>query len=201
MGDARLTLTDGRMRIGRVVRVTNQFVVFETDSRSQACEDIDLSRIAAVQWLRTPRDATAVVGAVYFGIFGVFLVPFYIGHAIADPFKRIFPPLKPLRGTWEHRGPSFGEPTSTLEFSGKTVAYSSSRLRRGRWSVQSGLLGLSLDGEPESLIPFHFKCEELVPGDPPTNVRDRGDRKRATLPIVGEWHGLSYYLDIRPDGV
>jgi len=131
----------------------HQFIAFQTNTRPAACENVELSKIATIQWFPTPGEAGAGSRAAEGLFLRAILAPFYIGDAIADPFKRISPPLKPLRGPWER------------------------------------LLRMTFDGEPDSVTAFHFDCGELILDNPETKFREWSDRKRATPPIVGDWHG------------
>ena len=198
---AQLTWADGRTQKGRIVRVTDRFIAFETSIRPPACENVELSKVAAVQWLPGAGDSAAQVA-----LLGALLAPFYVGNAVADPFKRISPPLKPLRGSWVLNGPSRGALKSSLVFADvrkgdrATVQYRTITSKRGRWSVEHDLLHLTFDGEPDLVSSFHFDCGELILDNPPNKFREGSDRKRATPPIVGYWLTSNYHLDLKPDG-
>ena len=200
LGSAQLTWADGRTQKGRIVRVTDQFIAFETNVRPAACENVELSKVAAVHWFRTPGEGGAGSRAAEGVFLGAILAPFYIGNAVTDPFKRISPPLKPLRGYWEFSGPSAGVLKRSLVFTDNTVQYRAITSKRGRWSVEQDLLHLTFDGEPESVTSFHFDCGELILNNPTSAFRESSDRKRATSPIVGDWHGSNYNLDLKSDG-
>jgi hypothetical protein len=200
LGIAQLTWVDGRTQKGRIVRVTDQFIAFETNIRPPVCESVELSKVAAVQWFRTPGEGGAGSRAAGVVFLGAILAPFYVGNAAADPFKRISPPLNPLRGSWELNGPSRGALKSSLVFKGKTVEYRTITGKRGRWSVERDLLRLTFDGEPDSVTSFHFDCGELILDNPTSKLREGSDRKRATQPIVGDWHGSRYKLNLKSDG-
>ncbi len=201
LGSVRLTWTDGRSQMGRIVRVTDQFIAFETSIRPAVCEDVELSKTAAVQWLRTSGKGAGASDAAVTVLLGAVLVPSYIGNAFANPFKRISPPLKPLSGSWELTGSPGGAIERSLDFAGNTVQYRTITSKRGRWSVERDLLHLRFDGEPESVTSFHFDCGELILENPTSKFRDWSTHKRATLPIVGDWRGSNYNLDLAPDGV
>jgi hypothetical protein len=199
LGDAQLTRRGGQTQTGRIVRVTDQFIAFETSQRPRVCENVELSEVGAVRSLRTPGEpgiAAYVADALYLG---VFLGPFYAADAIAYPFKRISPPMKPLRGSWE-RGGSGGVPKSSLDFMGSAVRYRTTISKRGRWLVEQDKLHLTLDGEPEWISGFHFECEELVLDSPREAFRERGNRSHAAAPIVGDWNGRNFRLNIGLDG-
>ncbi len=200
LGSAQLTWVDGRRQKGHIARVTDQFVAFQTDTRPMSCENVKLSEIATVQWLRTSRGPGA--GSQLAGVLfvGAILAPFYVGHAVADPFKRMSPPLKPLGGSWESGGPSRALIKSSLEFKGNTVQHRTMIGKQGRWLVEQDRLRLIYDGEPESATPFHFDCEELILDDSAGTFREWSDRKHATQPMVGNWHGSNSNLNIQSDG-
>src|ERR1700680_3523294 len=88
LGSAQLTWTDGRAEQGRIVRVTDQFIAFWTNTRPVTCENVELSKVAAVQWLHTTGEGGAVSHAAEAVYFGAILAPFYIGNAVANPLKR-----------------------------------------------------------------------------------------------------------------
>ena len=59
VGSAQLTWLGGRKQDGRIVRVTDQFVTFVTNQKPSTSENVDLSKIAAVQWtIRAVGDYT-----------------------------------------------------------------------------------------------------------------------------------------------
>jgi hypothetical protein len=200
LGRAQLTWADGRTQRGRIVRVTDQFIAFETNIRPPVCENVELSKVAGVQWLRTPGEGSAGSRAAGIVFVGAILAPFYVGHAAADPFKRISPPMRPLSGSWERNGPSRGGLKSSLVFRGNTVQYRAITGKRGRWSVERGLLRLTFDGEPDWVTSFHFDCGELILDNPTSKFREVSDRHRATPPIVGDWQGSEYTLNLKSDG-
>jgi hypothetical protein len=195
LGDAQLTRRDGQTQKGRILRVTDQFIAFETNQRPRACENVALSEIAAVQSLRTPGEpgiGTYVAEVFYLG---VFLGPFFVADAVAYPFKRISPPMKPLSGSWEG-----GVPNSSLQFTGQKVQYRTTTNKRGRWLVEHDKLHLMLNGEPEWVGRFHFECGELVMDDPREEFRESGNPKPARAPIVGDWAGRKVRLNLKSDG-
>jgi hypothetical protein len=204
LGSAQLTWADGRTEQGRIVRVTDQFIAFWRNTRPATCENVELSKVAAVQWLRTTGErgagSHAAERAAEVAYVGAILAPFYVGNAVANPFKRISPPLNPPYGSWESSGPSPGGLKSSLVFMGYDVLYRTTAGKRGRWSVDQNQLRLMFDGEPASVTPFHFDCGELILDDPTRKFRESSNRKRATSPIVGDWHGSSHHLDLKPDG-
>jgi hypothetical protein len=199
LGSAQLSWRAGRTQKGRILRVTDQFIAFETSQRPRACENVELSEIAAVQSLHTPGEPGAGSHVADVLLFSAFLAPFYVADAIANPFKRISPPIKPLRGSWEGGG-SRGIPESSLEFTGGTVRYRTTTSKRGRWRVEHGKLHLTLDGEPEWIGSFHFECGELVLDNPLEVFREWGNRSHATAPVVGDWHGNDFWLNLKADG-
>jgi hypothetical protein len=64
----------------------------------------------------------------------------YAGHAVANLFRQMSPPLKPLRGIWEPGGPARGALVSRLEFTGDTVSYVTTTSQRGGWAVEQDRL-------------------------------------------------------------
>jgi hypothetical protein len=201
LGSAELTWADGRKQKGRFLRVTNEFIAFQTDFRRSACENVALSEIADVKYFRAPgepgagSDVARVVGGVFLM---AFLVPYVVADAVAEPFRQT--PLKPLRGTWEASGPSDGHVGSSLDFTGNKVVYRTTIRKRGRWSIERGELHLAVDGEPEWITSFHYECEELVLDNPAEKFREWGNRSRPAGPIVGDWHGRQTRLTIDLDG-
>ena len=109
---------------------------------------------------------------------GVFLTalltPFVIEYAIADPIRRISPPLKPLRGSWK----SSRAFKSSLEFMGNEVQYRATTRKGGRWSVNA-MNFTWRDAEPELITRFHFQCGELVLDNPVKKLRDWSEQSRA----------------------
>jgi len=199
LGNAKLTWRDGRTQEGLIVRVTDQFIAFETNQRPRGCENVELSEIATVQSLHTRggEDVVSLVAEVT--LFAAFFAPFLVADAVVEPFKRVSPPMNPLRGTWESGG-SRAVPRSTLEFTDGTVRYRTTTSRRGRWRVENSELHLTLDGARESVRPFHFKCGELILDDSLEVFREWGNRSHATAPIIGNWHGENFCLNLKPDG-
>ncbi len=201
LGSAQLTWTDGRKQKGRILRVTDQFIAFQTDFRPPACQNVELSEIAGVKFFHargepgTGPDVANVVGGVFLI---AFLVPYMVADAVAEPLRQT--PLKPVRGTWEASGPSHGHLMSSLEFTGNKVVYRTTVQKRGRWSVERGELHLAVDGEPEWITSFHFECEELVLDNPAEKFREWRNRSHPAAPIVGDWHGRRTRLTIEPDG-
>jgi hypothetical protein len=166
IGSAELRLAGGEALTGSISRVTNQFVAFMTSTKAGACEDVDLSRITAVKWLKAARrpNAAEIVAVDAFAL--PFVAPFYAGHAVANLFRQMSPPLKPLRGIWEPGGPARGALVSRLEFTGDTVSYVTTTSQRGGWAVEQDRLRLTFEGEPESVRSFHFDCGALVLENP-----------------------------------
>jgi len=185
--------TDGRTQKGHIWRVTNQFVAFETSSLPRVCEDVDLSKVAAVRWL-DKRPNTAGMALIW-----VWASPFVAVNAIVElfNFKGRSPQLKPIRGHWASAALLRGRPQSTLDFTGNTVQYRAASGTQGRWSVEEDRLRLSFDGEPESVTPFHFDCGDLVLGAPTNKFRDSRRHVRAEAPILGDWNapGSSFFLN------
>lgn len=201
LGSAQLTWANGRKQKGRILRVTDQFIAFETDFRRSACKNVELSQIADVKFFPGPGHPGpgSEVGNVVGGVFLVaFLAPFMVADAIAEPFRQT--PLKPLRGTWQSGGASHDPLYSTLEFTGNKVVYRRTIRKRGRWSVEDGDLHLVVDGEPGRITSFHFECAELVLDNPAEEFREWGNRSHPAAAIVGDWHGRQTRLTIEPDG-
>ncbi|HEY6393675.1 MAG TPA: hypothetical protein VIX89_20500, partial [Bryobacteraceae bacterium] len=119
LGSAQLTWSDGRKEDGRIVRVTDQFVTYVTNRKPSSCENVELSKVAAVQWRNAPKGGSSseAAAAVYLG---AVLSPFFVVHEVGDPFRRMFPPLQPLRGQWESIHRSRTGVKSTLHFQGST---------------------------------------------------------------------------------
>lgn len=186
LGDAQLTLTDGRKPKGRIVRVTDQYVVLD-------CDDIPLSKVVSVQWIHTFQGARIATEQV---LYLSWLAPFYAFVAVKYSFQRRFPPLKPLSGSWEHDGTA----ESRLRFGGNVVYYETTISRKGRWSVERDRLRLTYDGGLESVIPFRFDCAELILDRPVRTFADQSKHKHAAPPIVGDWHEANSGLSIQPDG-
>jgi hypothetical protein len=201
LGSAELTWADGRKQKGHILRVTDQFIAFQTDFRRSACTNVELSEIADVKFFHAPGEpgAGSDVANVVEGVFLVaFLAPFMVADAVAELFRQT--PLKPLRGTWEASGPSHGHLSSRLEFTGNKVVYRTTIRKLGRWSVERGEVHLAVDGEPEWITSFHFECEELVLDNPAERFWERRNRSHPAAPIVGDWHGRQTRLTIEPDG-
>jgi hypothetical protein len=199
LGEAQLTRRDGQTQKGRILRVTDQFIAFETSQSPRVCENVDWSQIVAVQPSPSPGQSGAGSYSVGLLLYGVLFAPFLIADVIAHPFYRPSPPLKPLGGSWrgsEGRGLS----KSSLEFSAGTVHYRTTTRKRGRWVVEHDRLHLTFDGEPEWISRFHFECGELVLGDPREVFNDWNNLRPATAPIVGDWHRRDVRLNLQPGG-
>jgi hypothetical protein len=199
VGNAQVTRSDGRQDDGRIVRVTDQFVTFETSIKPPSCENIELSKIVAVRWLGTTNNRpSSEYGAIV--LLGAVLAPQFAGYAIADPFRRISPPLQPLRGTWEAVAQSRGGSTSAMDFKGSTVEGHFTIVREGHYSVERDQLHMMLDGEPETVIPFRFSCRELILDGPTGALGLRKVPSHVSAPIVGEWGNKTSTLNFRLDG-
>jgi len=197
LGSAQLTWVDGRTQKGRVVRVTDQFISFETNITPPACENVELSNVAAVQWFERVGAGSHSAGEV---LLGTLLAPFYVGSVATGPFKRISPPTKPLHGSWEPSRPPRGLVQSSFVFEGNVVQYRTVTAKRGRWSIEQDQLRMTFGGEPDSIASFHFECGDLILGDSANTFRDWSDHKRASPPIVGDWHDSNRNLELSPDG-
>jgi hypothetical protein len=200
VGTARLTLTDGQALSGRILRVTDAFISFLANTHPPVCENVEFSKIATVQWVHIDKHAGAGTIVAEGAFLGAVLAPFLIADAVADPFKRFSPPLKPLSGTWESRGQPGSAPKASLVFKGTTVRYSNAMRKQGRWSIEHSALHLSFGGEPERIAPFHFDCNQLILETPDAKFQGRSDGDHADPPIVGYWHGTAYNLDLKQDG-
>ena len=152
LGNVQLTWADGRIANGRILRITDEFIAFETSTRPAICEDLALSEVATVRWLRTP----GAVGPAQVGLFWVLLAPLlhrgrHRGSIQAGPTEAA------ARSSWASSGSSQkGGSRASLEFSDHTVQYRTFIEKRGRWSVEHGLLDVALDGDADSIAPFHF---------------------------------------------
>lgn len=200
LGQARITRLDGVTEDGRIVRVTDQFVTFET--KPSSCENIELSKIGAVHWLGNTNNGLASNHpAAEFGgtiLLGAVLAPLFAGYAIADPFRRVSPPIQPLRGTWEAVAQS--RDTSSMEFKGSTVEGHFTTVREGHYSVVQDQLHVTLSGEPERVSPFRFNCTELILDGPTGTLRLWKAPIHFSEPIVGEWGNQRLSLNFNPDG-
>jgi hypothetical protein len=199
LGNAQLTRSDGRKDEGRIVRVTDQFITFETNSKPSSCENVELSKVAAVHWLGTTnnRSASEFGGIV---LLGALLAPQFAGYAIADPFRRISPPLQPLRGTWEAVNQSRGGSASTMKFKGSTIEGHFTTVRNGHYSVGRDQLHMMFNGEPETVIPFRFNCTQLILDSPAGTLGWSKAPSHVSGPIVGEWGNKSLTLNFKLDG-
>jgi|SRR5579862_5052704 len=201
LGLSELRWRNGQTKEGRIVRVTREFVAFETvHTRPHGCEIVALPDIADVQWRREPNRASEATNLPAVLLVGAMLGPAYVANAVSDPFKRISPPLEPLRGHWERNG----KPTDALEngllFKGNTVHYRRTTTKRGRWSVNGDVLQLEFDGGRELRGHFQFQCRDMILENAPDKLTDIGFQKRAMPPIVGNWRAKEYGLEIKPDG-
>jgi hypothetical protein len=199
-GPAQLTWIGGRKEYGYIARVTDQFVTFVTKSDPKNCENVELSQVAAVRWTPVPRENRLLrTGGIAF--VGAVLSPFYAGHEVAEPFHRMFPPLKPLRGKWESISLSPGGGRSSLYFDGSTVQYQAETLNQGRYHADQDRLYMIFTGGPETVVQFHFNCNRLIFNTPPVEfVSAWTSLLRAAPPIVGNWHNSDSDLDLKRDG-
>jgi hypothetical protein len=193
IGEAWLTMRDGRIQTGRVVRVTDRFIAFATNERPLVCADLELSEIDSVKWLPVKGQGNSVSNALEAGLFAALIAPVFIVSAIADPFERLSPPLKPLRDSWVARD-------STLEFRGTTVKYRRITRKRGHWSVDTDRLHMAVEGDSETVIPFHFDCGALVLNNHAADFHDFSQPSHAREPIIGDWNQQGMWFSIRPDG-
>jgi hypothetical protein len=193
IGEAWLTMRDGRIQRGRVVRVTDRFVAFATNERPLVCADLELSEIDSVQWLPVKGQGNPVSDALEGGLLAVLITPFFVVSVVANRFERISPPLEPLHDSWVARD-------SSLEFQGNTVKYRKITRKRGHWSVEADRLHLVVDGEPETVVPFHFDCGALVLDNHAAVFQEFHQPSRAMEPIIGDWNRAGMRLSIRPDG-
>lgn len=202
LGNAQLTLVDGRAMNGRVVRITDAFIAFATNTYPPVCENVELSKIATVQWVRMRGQAGAgtIAGAGYVVLLSALLAPSYVANTVANPFKRISPPLTPLSGTWRSSGQPGTASESSLVFKGTAVRYTTATSKSGRWSITQDSLHLAFDGEPERIALFRFDCSELILENPDARLKEWNQGKRTGPPIIGDWHGSNYSLDLRPNG-
>ena len=76
LGNAELTLADGETRTGSISRVTDQFVTFLTSTKPAACENVDLSKITAVKWLKGGRGPNAAEVVAFDAVTLPFVAPF-----------------------------------------------------------------------------------------------------------------------------
>ncbi len=204
LGEAELTWSDGRKEPGRIAQVNNQFVAFvagpEAKSlQTSACENVELSKVADVRWRHVPGDNSASrLGNEIF--FGALFAPFFIGDAVANPFRRISPPLEPLRGTWESTGRSFGGRKSTLVFEGSKVSRADLNVKRGRYHAEMGRLHMTYDDGSGMVTAFGFKCGKLFLDNPSDEFGLSTIHHQVAAPIVGEWRGSRSTLNLKSDG-
>jgi hypothetical protein len=113
----------------------------------------------------------------------------------------MFPPQRPLRGEWESIHRSRAGVKSTLDFEGSTVQHSEVILKQGRYHVDRDRLYMIFDGEPETSMPFHFNCGELILDSPPRKLMSVWTTPQGVFaPIVGKWSSAGSVLDLEPDG-
>ncbi len=115
------------------------------------------------------------------------------------PFQKISPPVAPLRGQWEHRETWRGRPRSSLTFRGSKVEYQETTRREGHWSADQKELHLNVPGESDSVIPFHFNCDELVFENPLETFRNLDKHAEGASPLVGRWTAERSNLALNPD--
>jgi hypothetical protein len=211
LGPASLTLSDGTRSDGAIVRVTDQFVTFEpTPFAPGACVNIELSRIAKINWREKP---TPVHDAILDALMVITLAP-----AILDGGLAKTDPKDPMLGSWESpEGPISGRiRTNRVEFTRNGSAPENTGyveqmdilVQEGKYRVDGGTLHLSQVGNaPEAVVDIRFECDVLVASNS-TRVR----RLRSTgiplhgasAPIVGGWNesseGERTTWQFRPDG-
>lgn len=204
LGEVELTWSDGRKERGRIAQVNNQFVAFVAGSEARifqtsACENVELSKVADVRWRHVPGDDSASrLGNEIF--LGALFAPFLIGDAVADPFRRMSPPLEPLRGTWESTGRSFGGRKSTLVFEGSKVSRADLNAKRGRYHAERGRLHMTYDDGSGMVTAFGFKCGKLFLDNPSDEFSLSTIPHHVAAPIVGEWRGSRSNLNLKSDG-
>ena len=196
VGEARLTLSDGRTEDGRILQITDHFLTFRASQSPFGCEDIEISRVAAVHWLST--QGIGLGDSIYYAII---LAPFFAGYVIVNVFRGMSTP--PLQGRWE----SVAQPgvlKSTLEFNGSTVKARATAVRHGHYSVSGGSLHMMFDGtSSEIVIPFQMNCGALIlhGSGRPAIYSEWPITSPASDPIVGEWHNIPWSaLNLKSDG-
>jgi hypothetical protein len=200
LGSAELTWKDGRTEQGSILRVTGEFIAFETGRRPLACEDVGPSEIATVRWLPASRTQGAPGGFSYtvdLVFFGLLMGPWFVEDGVATLFQGISPPLKPPRGTWKTGKSPRGSPQSSLEFNGQDVTEQT--ILNGRWSVDRSQLHLVPAGAPEWTTSFQVRCGTELVLDHPFEQLQCVDCRYET-PVVGDWRGKKHWLNLKPDG-
>ena len=129
LGRVRLTLVEGKVDIGRVVKVTNQAVTFKTASKSPSVDqDIELYKIARVEWLpetgQPDGPLTSVKETAGIVLFVTLAAPFYAGHEVSNLARRVAPPLRPLKGDWVAKSKYPSGEEIRLSFADSVVQYS-----------------------------------------------------------------------------
>lgn len=198
-GNARLTWADGRIENGYVSRVTGQFVTFMMSPKppGSTCENVELSNVAALQWLPASHSGDNFAAV---GLLGAALSVGFSAHAVANTFRRMSPPMEPLRGSWDAAHPPTGLISSSLEFEGSSVRLSELRIKQGRYSINGKTLHMSVDGLTEVVTPFSFNCNELIFDNPAEKFGHWSRENYVAAPIVGMWLGASSKLEFERDG-
>jgi len=191
--------TDGRIEKGILLRVTNKFVALQPLPRTAACEDIPLSEVAAWRWLPLPGRKISDVAKK--PLWMIAFAPGLIAEVVAEPFRKISPPLNPLRGEWEVVGGSRGGTKGSLNFRGATVKYRGSISTAGRWWNDEGKLHLAIGGTPERVTSFHFQCDNLVLDDTSEQLNAGNRASLGSSPILGDWGHGGMWLTLHGDGV
>lgn len=167
-GRARLTWLDGTSTDGSIIRVTNNFVTF-CKVPSNDCGDVDLTKIAAVNWL--PETKRSDSGEDLSGPEGYLLLPVVVSaaglHYVKEPFVSRFSKL----GWWESVSPAPDGSVSWVEFEKPAlVARIDALVKQGRYRVEGERLYVAYitsDGAsaPEEVIP--------VGGDTALRLKER----------------------------
>jgi hypothetical protein len=177
IGPAIFTLRDRTTVQGNVVRVTNQYVVF------QQCRNVDVAKIARIKYLPPNGDYLnpAETAALY-----TLLAPYLVGRTIRSTFAD-----RKLIGIWQSLLPPTGGAGTWVEFHEPNfVDRNLIHVRRGSYRLEGETLKLTYnDNLAEETVSISFNCNQMtlnLPGpltltwyDNPSNV--------AAAPIVGHW--------------
>jgi hypothetical protein len=213
-GQASLRFADGTRSEGMVIRVTDQFVTFQpAPFMPGACENIELSRIAGIDW---PSGSGGFRNAVFSLLW--LLAP--LAPILGGASEGTATPSNPMLGNWESvRTQTPGRididglefrpvmPGAGFRYSG-FVTRMSVVIQRGTYRVDGGTLHLNqLGGGLDDIVPVGFECDALiaVTSTRAYKLKSTGDQpRRASPPIVGRWvessEGSQTDWDYKPDG-
>lgn len=207
LGVVRLTRNDGTVLDGRLVRVTNQFVTFQSKA---TCENVELPSIAAIKAIKTKEPfkmADAGGGIAWWLLSPVWLFAWLLS---LSPDNH-----DPALGIWEPVFAPLDGSVTRIQI-GSRIRRKRMLIRKGRYQIQGQKLLLKFEPfqegtSSEQTLPFRFECTRLALDGQWLTVAS-AQLRPASAPIVARWHDARWYdtiskteaellaWEFRPDG-